>query len=282
MRTIKELDQEELQDLLEYVKDLRKRGLSYSEIVKRILEEKGIKVSRPTVLRWCKGQHNSFAKLKPVNLTPSPALSYIIGAYFGDASISFYEYKYRIRLKVIDKEFVEAFARALEDIGANYRVGYENNPTRSDRWYVESTNKFLYMFLKQPKERLFEIAKEYPKEFLRGLFDSEGCVYLEPTNKKVSYVSIHNYDLEVLEFSKGLLASLGIHSKIRLSKKAGTPVMIRGEQYFYKNNLYELRIYRIESVKKFAREVGFTISRKQNKLEEWLKYKFTNVQKYTR
>ncbi|KPU63942.1 DNA endonuclease [Thermococcus sp. EP1] len=272
MRSLRDLGQEELQELLGYINELRKRGLNYSQIAKRIMEEKGIKISRVTVARWCKGEHNPFNKIKFVNLEPSPSLAYIIGVYFGDASISLYEkYKYRVRLKVVDKEFAEAFKDALADIGANPRVEYEKDKNRSNRWCVEATSKSLYMFLKQPKEKLFEIAKEYPKEFLRGFFDSEGYVYVDKHAFLSSYIAAYNYDLEVLEFSQGLLSFLSIHSKIRVSKEGGTPVIIRGKEYFYKSNLYELRIYRVESVRKFAIEIGFTIQRKQEKLNKWLK-----------
>ncbi|HDD31860.1 MAG TPA: DNA endonuclease [Thermococcus litoralis] len=274
MRAVSDLGQKELQALLEYVKDLRKSGLSYSEIAKRTLEERGIKVSKATVLRWCKAQHNPFSRTKTVNLEPSPSLAYVIGVYFGDASVGVHgNYKYRLRLKVVDKEFAEAFARALKEIGAKPHMGYENNITRSGRWYVESTSKSLYMFLKQPKEKLFEVAREYPKEFLRGFFDSEGHVYVDKNTFRSAYIAAYNYDLDVLDFSRELLSSLSIHSKIRVSKRAGTLVIIRGKEYSYKSNLYELRIYRIESVRKFATDIGFTIQRKQKKLNEWLQHR---------
>ncbi|MCD6189481.1 MAG: DNA endonuclease [Thermococcus sp.] len=274
MRSLRDLEQEELQELLEYINELRRKGVNYSQIAERIMNEKGIKISRVTISRWCKGRHNPFNRIKVVNLEPSPSLAYIIGVYFGDASVNIYgNYKYRVRLKVVDKEFAKAFARALKEIGANPCMGYENNATRSNRWYVESNSKALYMFLKQPKEKLFEVAREYPKEFLRGFFDSEGHVYVDKNTFRSAYIAAYNYDLDVLDFSQELLSSLFIHSKIWVSKRAGTPVIIRSEKYSYKSNLYELRIYRVESVMKFALEIGFTIQRKQKKLNEWLQHR---------
>ncbi|RLF79430.1 DNA endonuclease [Thermococci archaeon] len=274
MRSLRDLEQEELQELIEYIDELRRKGVNYSQIAERIMNEKGIKISRVTISRWCKGRHNPYNRIKVVNLEPSPSLAYVTGIYFGDGSVNIHsDHKYRLRLKVVDKEFAEAFARALKEIGAKPHMGYENNITRSGRWYVESTSKSLYMFLKQPKEKLFEVAREYPKEFLRGFFDSEGHVYVDKNTFRSAYIAAYNYDLDVLDFSRELLSSLSIHSKIRVSKRAGTLVIIRGKEYSYKSNLYELRIYRIESVRKFATDIGFTIQRKQKKLNEWLQHR---------
>jgi intein-encoded DNA endonuclease-like protein len=107
------------------------------------------------------------------------------------------------------------------------------------------------------------VAGEYPREFLRGFFDSEGSVI--STGNRIR-VEACNYDREVLEFCRELLNGLGIHSKIYKTKSKGQPVVIRGKQYHYTADLFTLKIYRIESVYRYMREVGFTISRKQNRL----------------
>ncbi|USS41145.1 DNA endonuclease [Thermococcus aggregans] len=269
MRTIRELNQEELQDLVECVKDLRKRGLSYSKIAKRILEEKGIKVSKATVLRWCKAQHNPFNKIKPVNLEPSPSLAYVIGVYFGDAGIGVHgNYKYRLRLKVVDKEFAEAFARALREIGANPMI-YEESDGRRKRFVTEATSKGLYQLLKRSKEVLFEIARNHPTAFLKGFFDSEGTFNFD-SKRRYGYLSASNYDMGVLEFCRELLKDLGIESRITLTKKKGTKVKIWGKEYEYSSDLYEIRIYRKENILKFYQLIGFTILRKQQLLKEYL------------
>ncbi|RLF89414.1 hypothetical protein DRN43_03825 [Thermococci archaeon] len=79
-----------------------------------------------------------------------------------------------------------------------------------------------------------------------------------------------NCDLSVLEFCNILLEDLNIHSRIYLSRKEGTSVIIRGKRYEYTHDFYELRIYRKESVAKFALSIGFTIQRKQEKLQQFL------------
>ena len=168
MRVLKELAPEEIEKIQGRVIELRENALSYSEIRQEIANEFDVSVSKATVLRWCKGTHNTFNKTKRVNLSPPPGLAYIIGVYLGDASISNRNYQYRIRLKVVDRDFAESFERALKSIGANPRTGFEHDRNRTGRWWVEVTSKELFMFLKGPKEQLFEIARVYPREFLRG------------------------------------------------------------------------------------------------------------------
>ncbi|ASJ14201.1 LAGLIDADG family homing endonuclease [Thermococcus radiotolerans] len=270
MRTLRGLLPSEVERIQERALQLRESGMSYLKITQELAEEFNVSVSKATVLRWCKGTHNTFNKTKRVNLEPSPELAYIVGAYLGDASVSERNYQYRIRLKVIDRDFAQNFEKALRAIGANPRAGFEHNRSRANRWWVEVTNKELFMFLKGPKEKLFEVARAYPKEFLRGFFDSEGTVIFSKKSKML-YVSASNYDTEVLRLCQDLLDGLKIHSKIYLHQKKGTPVNIRGKIYHYSNDLYEIRIHRRDSVLKYLQNIGFSISRKQAKLENGLR-----------
>ncbi len=264
----------DFEKLIDEVRMLRNKGLSYSEIA-RMLEANGIKVSRVTVMRWCKGLHDPRNRLNLVRLEPSPELAYIIGVIFGDGSVSFRKsgrsYNYRIRLKVVDKEFAEEFYECLRSIGLKPSFRLERDRTRCDRWCVEANGKLLYEFLKQPKEKLFDVARQFPTEFLRGFFDSEGCVYWNERRKRL-LITASNYDLELLQFVQKLLASLNIHSKIYLQAYEGKSVRIRDEYYEYKQDFYRLDIYRLSAVAEFAKSVGFTIPRKAEKLRDKLRF----------
>jgi len=140
VRALKELAPSEIEKIQSRVIEFRENALSYSEIRRKIANEFNVSVSKATVLRWCKGTHNTFNKTKRVNLSPSPELAYIIGVYLGDASINNRNYQYRIRLKVVDRDFAESFGRALKSIGANPRRGFEHNRNRTDGWWVEITS----------------------------------------------------------------------------------------------------------------------------------------------
>ena len=204
-------------------------------------------------------------------------MAYIVGVYIGDAFASEKNYQYRIRLKVVGRDFAQNFERALRAIGANPRTSFERNRDRADRWRVEVTNKELFMFLKDLKEGLFEVARGYPREFLRGFFDSEGSVYVNIKNPRRATVVADNYDRDILEFCKSQLEIPRIHSTIYLSKRKGTKVLIRGQEYQYNNDLYRISIHRRASVARFAQELGFSISRKQEKLRTFLKAYYHNT-----
>lgn len=238
--------------------------MSYRGISERIAREFDVRISKATVLRWCRGTNNTFNKTKRVDLDASPELAYIVGAYFGDASATEgSNYRYKVKLKVVDREFAEAFAGALRGIGLNPRMGFENDRTRTGRWYVEVTSKGLFRFLTGPREGLFEVAGAYPRKFLRGFFDSEGSAVVSKGRVKVL---ASNYDIEVLRLCQNLLEGLGIHSKTYKTKHKGQLVVIRGKQYRYNSDLFTLTINRKESVYRYTREVGFSITLKQNKL----------------
>lgn len=170
MVNLKELSQNEVLELINYVKSLRKQNFSYSQISKKIEIERNIKISKSTIIRWCKNSNNPFNKTKFIDLSPSPELSYIIGVYFGDANI-YYRKKtgsYYFRIKVVDKDFVDVVKNSLIKIGLNPTISYVEEKTRSNRWHVEASSKSLYKFLSQNKEELFKVAEKYPEDFLRG------------------------------------------------------------------------------------------------------------------
>ena len=126
----------------------------------------------------------------------------------------------------------------------------------------------MYEFLRQPKERLFEVAKEYPAEFLRGFFDSEGCVEVWK-GREVIAISASNYDLDVLEFARILLEQLGIHSRIYRIKRKGQVSKIRGDTYRYNSDLHALKIYRRNDIRRYVDMIGFTIRRKLEKAKKY-------------
>jgi intein-encoded DNA endonuclease-like protein len=86
MKRLRDLSVFELKEIMNYARTLRSEGLSYSAISLKIAKTYNVSVSRPTVSRWCKGTHDPFNKINDVDLSPSPALSYVVGVYLGDGS----------------------------------------------------------------------------------------------------------------------------------------------------------------------------------------------------
>ncbi|HIH73024.1 MULTISPECIES: LAGLIDADG family homing endonuclease [unclassified Thermococcus] len=272
MKSLKELNIWELHKVMQRAKELRDQGISYSQIASIIGEEFNVKVSRPTIMRWCKGLHNPFNKIKEISLEPSPSLAYVIGVFLGDGSTTKLKNgRYIIKLKAIDREFVERFKNALECLDIKTTFGLEHDSTRVDRWYAEGSNKMLFQFLKGPRDQLFNVAWEYPREFLQGLFDSEGFPVISAKNHFRVQVALANSDLELLNFTERvLLEKFGISTRLVQTHKKGSPIVIRGMEYKYNVDMYVLWIYRLSHVRKFAEEIGFTSRRKQEKLEDAL------------
>lgn len=86
--------------------------------------------------------------MNSVRLEPSLKLAYVIGVMFGDGSVSFRKsgrsYKYRIRLKVVDREFAEEFKRCLEALGLKPSLRLERDRSRCDRWCVEANSNMSF------------------------------------------------------------------------------------------------------------------------------------------
>ncbi len=113
-----------------------------------------------------------------------------------------------------------------------------------------------FRFLTGLRERLFEVAKKYPRGFLRGFLDSGGSAVVWEGHVRVE---TSNYDIEVLKLCQELLANLDIHPIIYRTKRKGRLVMIRGRQYRYNSDLFTLTITRKESVYRYTCEIRFNI-----------------------
>jgi intein-encoded DNA endonuclease-like protein len=200
-------------------------------------------------------------------LEPSEDLGYVIGVRLGDGYTYEKSRSYVIGLKAKDKEFVEEFGRRLGNILGRRPI----RPWKDTKTYtVKAASKTLYELLRKPVDlkrirKYVEHCKKCTAAFLRGLFDSEGCV------SKNGYIYLHNTNYELLVYAQRLLRRFGIESTGPWpSTKKGTTKYIRGKRYKTNEDCYYIYI-RAESLPKFYRFIGFTIRRKQKRLEEYLR-----------
>jgi intein-encoded DNA endonuclease-like protein len=197
------------------------------------------------------------------NLSPSPELSYVLGAFLGDGSIIRNKI---VTLKVADIVFAEKFAECLAKV-----VGTKPYPLRNVEnkyWIGYINNKGLAKFLSQNTlQNLIPIVEKYPEEFVRGFFDAEGTVSLGGRKKKQVKIIAYNNNVELIKLiQKLLLKKFDIDSSIYIHARAGEK---RGNA-IANSNCYALMICRKESVLKFRREIGFSITRKMRKLESMI------------
>jgi len=253
----------EREELYRLVLELKKQGLSYSGIIKRIESERGVRLGKSHISDWISGKHQPFGYVRAFDAAPRAQLAYVIGVSLGDGSTSSNRnYSHKIKLRVIDKEFAAEFARCLGVVLCRSPPLVKWRE-KTHSWYTEVSSLLLQRFLRQDLRSLMPTIEHFPScigAFLRGFFDSEGSI----TARRLT---VYNGDLDKLEFVCKLMTSLGIETTgPRLREEKGGVVSIKGTEYHVNKDQYYVYV-RTSSLVAFCNKVGFTIKRKQERLE---------------
>jgi intein-encoded DNA endonuclease-like protein len=144
-----------------------------------------------------------------------------------------------------------------------HRLGRE---TTSRETYVEFGSFRLHKFLLQrleDKKIFVEHDRERAAAFIRGFFDSEGCVDVSGS------LTATNCDLGLLRYVQEMLRKFfGIETTgPHLGKEKGSILNRRGESYCRKADCYSIYVRRAY-LAAFHREIGLTIERKSTRLEK--------------
>ena len=184
----------------------------------------------------------------------SPEKAYILGVLCGDGHINQDYVRFEIRN---DEEFVKEFVRCFEEVyGLRYNYKYYL-PRKSYVLYIASQvickdllnlGDFGTRAWRIPRDVLKSEDIKITGAFLRGFYDSEGSV-------GKSAISASSINLKGLKQVSSLLETLGIQNIIR-------PI---------KDKYYLVYIFRKQRFKIFRERIGFTILRKQERLNEILK-----------
>ncbi len=226
---------------------------------------------------------------KPFNskiITPIPESSkklttekaYVLGTLCGDGWIST---GYRIGLNVCDKEFAEYFYFCLKEtynIPPSFTLREKKSTVVKScqpQYTVMLVSKLaaldLFSYAKSFKtfeweipSQIKEASKDIQAAFIRGFADSEGCVKNRHRNREIMLASGNKIGLD--QIRQILFKNFGIKSYICQMK----------------SNVYLLYISDYNSLNIFCNEIGFTIRRKQEKLESGLiRYKRKGIRKYS-
>lgn len=112
------------------------------------------------------------------------------------------------RVRVKDLKFVEAFADALKKIGLN--PNYRQD--RHGYWHLQAqSKKFVEWFKGLVFEGIENLASLYPADFIRGFYDSEGCLTIHKSHKRLS---MGNTKREKLKLVGKALQKLGFNYSI--------------------------------------------------------------------
>ena len=162
--------------------------------------------------------HVPWNLIKP-NLQVSGTLAYIVAVLLGDGYLRIRKYadwfRYDVCLKVKDKAFAESFARALEKIGLHPHIRCRKD---SGQYLVTATSvEFFKWFKGLDYEDIKKIASEYPVDFLRGFFESEGSISKHRQGGKCYYqVVIGNTDKKLISLVREIIEKLGYRTSLHI------------------------------------------------------------------
>lgn len=147
------------------------------------------------------------------NLEASKELAYILGVLDGDGWISVYKknYQYKIGLEVTEEIFTNSFRDALKFIGLHPTKCEKHPKNGRKQWLVQAGSKRLLEWLQDGKTKI-QIIKNYPEFYLKGLYESDGC--LSHRTKNSWRIIIYSGNKATLEFASHLLKKMCITSKI--------------------------------------------------------------------
>lgn len=197
-----------------------------------------------------------------------PELAYAVGLLTADGCIS--KDGLLIDLTSKDKEQLKNYLRCL---GIKVRIGKKWNSQKYKSYRVQFKNRIFYNFLLNiglyPKKSLtiekVAVPQEFFFDFLRGLFDGDGCTYSYWDSRWKSsfmfYVSFASGSKKFVDWLR-----IEIKDKIKISGHIGIT--------YKKNPFYQLRYSKNEAVKlvskMYERESLVFLKRKKLKIKKAL------------
>ncbi len=228
--------------------------------------------------------------LKPIK----EDIAYICGAIHGDGFFcKLYTGRHVFGLSVIDLDFIEEFRKCLKNINIFCRIYNRKDGRYSIIITKKSYNDFLnrYIPLKSKNLNVPRFVKESKNKkiigsYLKGMYDSEGCVYIQTNscNRGIFYIKIDLYsnDISFLNQIKLLMKKIFLEAKINKLKRNGNVSYHKTKGAIRtKKDVYDLFIPgRLTEI--FNKYVGFSIKRKQNKVIQFLKNKKYKYKPYSK
>jgi len=218
-------------------------------------------------------------------MKPSPHLSYVIGVLRGDGYIRTPKgkrTKYGLCLSSIDYDFIQKFDKEICKVFEKTQlypiyVSKRQRANRKPQYYMEAISKnFVLWYQAKSFEEINEFVEIYPQDYLRGLFDSEGSIIAHPakrSNRKTwtFYCKLYftNTSEELIGHVGDVLEKVGIPVTciVKTHEKNSRAKFPEGE-YKATKACYQMVMTRKVAILNFCNKIGFSIARKQKKLQE--------------
>lgn len=174
-------------------------------------------VSGALVSIWIQRHGIPSTHLNVANLNSTGDLWYIVGVMVGDGT--FDNSRYGVKLACRDEVFALSFQNSLRKLGLRTHKWVQT--FREKPVYIAvARSKNLYHWLKQALNNLEVMPKEFIKDFIRGFYESEGCLYQNP-KYSVFQVSFSNTDESLILLVKSLILSKGFKTSLFKHKQHG-------------------------------------------------------------
>ncbi|MFH0929272.1 MAG: LAGLIDADG family homing endonuclease [Candidatus Aenigmatarchaeota archaeon] len=187
--------------------------------------------------------------------------AFVLGSVLGDGCISFTKRNGgQVTLITKDKDFALDFKKSLDEwsLMKSKLIYYRNV------WQVWSYSTVIAKCLKYYNlSDIFRTDENIKCSFLRGIFDAEGSVDVK--GKKIVFA---NTSTEITEITKILLEDIGIECKVY--NRFSNTRYIEGRKLF-PGTYFVIQIGSRENLKTYHEKVGFSINRKQERLDKIIK-----------
>ncbi len=192
------------------------------------------------------------------------ALGYVLGVLEGDGCFGLYGRGGIGTLSVTDKDFADAFEKELKKIYPYHifrGVGEPKGVSKKKKYIVNFNSKSYVKFFKRMIEKIIELSDKIKRGFLKGMYDSEGSVYLtnlEDRKRVMRQISFTQKSKETINLMTSLLEYFNVGYKTNTIKGSG----------FNPNGIYySIRIFGRNNFIRFKEVIGFSIGRKADKLK---------------
>jgi len=181
----------------------------------------------------------------------------LIGILYGDGSICRHHYEVRISLGKKDREYAEYLKELLRGLGLSPK---EHTKVSTNEIWIRVWSKQFWRLIKKwfkPGRKHLKKPPKNLKDFIKGFFDTDGCVYID--KKKYPVISIKSKDRNILLLILGYLHKLGIKA-----------YLYGPETTQFGSKVYKLRIYGIKNCKIWMLKIGTSHPLKRKILESAL------------
>lgn len=227
-------------------------------------EAYGLHVPKGTVQNWILGIHNPSRRLhRYFEPTPSPELSYLIGAVLGDGYTTEDQGRGIVGFTNKDVDLLKHFLSCVSQVLGVPSAGRITSGTPYGTRKATVGSTLLTLFLRNPLHQLAPFIERHPGPFISGFFDAEGsCATTISRGRLVVGLNASNTDLRMLQYIRTLLRNrFQIQGSITVGRRP-CRTSIHGKEVQFKNTVFRLGIRRHADVETFAARIGFASERK--------------------